>query len=406
LAKKYRFVRFISQYNFKKLWHSFIQRKPALAHWYTNHFPAINLKKKMDGWDYAFNFSGELIAAILVLGVVGSTIFSFGLFGHDQDFSDDSLAAQLLSRHSGLNQALYAKQKSIKTFVVRNDGIINTASADDGALSSNITEDGEELTMDADIEDNALVKSNPDSVQSLISRQVQIYDTVAGDTLSSVARKFNLSTQTLKWTNSLPDDRLKPGWSLVIPPVDGVVIRISDPDMTLHDAISKYHGDVNEVMSYNALEDEEQMPEVGQFLIIPHGRVDAPAPAKTPGKAQKTFAPFVPISGSIAGNHKFAPGYCTDYVARKVPGITWGGDAKHWIAGAKRVGATVNMNPTVGSILVTNENSRYGHVAVIVAVDGNSFTIKEWNYAGRYKETTRNFTLGDSRIKGIIHTNK
>jgi len=99
--------------------------------------------------------------------------------------------------------------------------------------------------------------------------------------------------------------------------------------------------------------------------------------------------------------HKFAPGYCTDYVARKLV-IPWGGNANQWIANSKPYGAIVDRIPAVGAIIVTNE-SRFGHVGYIEATDGGLVTFSEWNYAGKYKKTTRTLNINDKRIKGIIH---
>jgi surface antigen len=90
-------------------------------------------------------------------------------------------------------------------------------------------------------------------------------------------------------------------------------------------------------------------------------------------------------------------------VARKVPGITWGGNANRWIANSKAAGATVDRNPVAGAILVTNENRRYGHVAYIEKVVGSTVYFSEWNYAGLYKTTNRSMEISDSRLKGIIH---
>lgn len=110
----------------------------------------------------------------------------------------------------------------------------------------------------------------------------------------------------------------------------------------------------------------------------------------------------VVLPRSTKGN-TFAAGQCTDYVARKIV-IPWRGNAINWLRNSQSYGAVVDKVPIVGAILVTNE-SRAGHVAYIESVSGNTFTISEWNYAGKYKTTTRTFTVGDSRIKGIIHYN-
>lgn len=126
----------------------------------------------------------------------------------------------------------------------------------------------------------------------------------------------------------------------------------------------------------------------------------APKPVVKP----KTIQTAVVINTAPPKNgNTFAPGQCTDYVARKIA-IPWHGNAGAWTSNSKAYGAVVDKLPAVGAILVTNE-SRAGHVAYIESVNGDEFTISEWNYQGRYKETTRTFNVTDSRIKGIIHYN-
>lgn len=103
-------------------------------------------------------------------------------------------------------------------------------------------------------------------------------------------------------------------------------------------------------------------------------------------------------------SNRFVRGNCTYYVASRIQ-IPWLGNANRWIANSKAYGAVVNKTPEVGAILATNE-SRLGHVAYIESVDGDTFTISEWNYAGLYKKTIRTFNINDSRIIGIIHYSK
>lgn len=107
------------------------------------------------------------------------------------------------------------------------------------------------------------------------------------------------------------------------------------------------------------------------------------------------------VSSSTTRVTKFAAGYCTDYVARRVT-VTWRGNAGRWAANAQAQGYLVDKNPVVGGILVTRE-SRVGHVAYIEAVNGTKVTISEWNYAGRYKLTTRTLDIGNPVIIGVIH---
>lgn len=60
----------------------------------------------------------------------------------------------------------------------------------------------------------------------------------------------------------------------------------------------------------------------------------------------------------------------------------------------------INSNvPTVGAIVVTNE-SKAGHVGVVISVEGETFTITEANYS-RCKVGTRTLSINSKVIKGF-----
>ncbi len=263
------------------------------------------------------------------------------------------------------------------------------------------TQDTDILPEETQIEDSGITKPNPDSIQSLAAHQVQIYETQPFDTVYTVATKYGVTPKTIRETNSLPSNALLAGWQLIIPPVDGIVIQVTNPNLTLSDVAKYYSADIKQIVSKNGLEDEEDMVDMGGYLVIPGGSL--PKPKAPVAAVPKKFTPSVPRAASVAGNHTFAGGYCTDYVARNVAGVTWGGDAKNWMKNAAAQGKKVDRNPTAGAILVTNESKRYGHVAKIESVNGDQVTISEWNYAGLYKKTVRTLDIDDSRIKGVIH---
>lgn len=263
------------------------------------------------------------------------------------------------------------------------------------------TQEANSLPEETQIEDSGITKPNPDSIQSLAAHQVQIYKTEPFDTVYTVATKFGLTPKTIRETNSLPSNALLAGWDLIIPPVDGIVIQVTNPNLTLTDVAHYYSADIKLIVSKNGLEDEEDMVDMGGYLVIPGGSLPKPkAPVAAP---PKKFTPSVPRAAYVGGNHQFSGGYCTDYVARNVAGVRWGGNANQWIGNAKALGVKVDRNPVAGAILVTNESKRYGHVAKIDSVSGDKVTISEWNYAGLYKKTIRTLDIDDARIKGVIH---
>jgi surface antigen len=413
LARKFTLYRFFSQYFTKKFVYTFKQRFPALYSGFTGHFPAIQLKRKLDNWDYAANFSSELLVAGLVLVVAAANILSFGVFDRttaEHDFSDASLAARLLTYHTEMNPSLYAKQNSIKTTVVRSQGLINEAYADDGALSAGFNNDTLATADELAFEDGGVVsKPNPDTTRELMSKQITVYETQPGESVYAVAEKFKLSINTIKWANNLSSNDLKPGWYLKILPVDGVLYQ-ADSNDTLPDIANYFKGNLETIIAYNGLENAEDIEE-GQWIIVPGGSVPPPPPAPTPkpqaskaAPAPKANAPRItPLRIPSGRAHIFPRGYCTWYAAMKVGGVPHGGNANAWLRNAAAIGIPTGSTPVAGSVMVTTDNARYGHVAYVESVNGNKVTISEMNYVGFGKTNTRTLTVGDRSIRGYIY---
>ena len=403
LFKKLKRYWLISQYLFKKIVFSLKTKYPKISKLYINQFPSVQLNHKMDNWDYGINFSSEIIIGSIVITVAVINVIIFNPLKAEYNHNDGSLASILLKYHPNQNQTLANRQNTISTKVV-SEGIFAQAQADDNQVLGDSTQ----VAFDAEsqIDDSGFSKPNPDSIQSLINNQVKIIKTQPFDTVYTVAAEYGLKPQTIRDSNGLPNYALLAGWDIIVPPVDGIVIQVTNPNLTLTDVADTYQADIDKIVSYNGLEDQEDMVEVGGYLIIPGGtlkQVAAAAPTTTITKPAAKVKPAIPRLAAISGNHKFAAGYCTDYVARNVPGVTWGGNANRWIPNAKAQGVRVDRKPEAGAIIVTNENRRYGHVAKIDSVSGTQVTISEWNYAGLYKKTVRTLDISDPRIQGIIH---
>jgi hypothetical protein len=120
---------FLAQYLFKKFAYHFKKRLPAIKKVYGNSFPAIHLKK-MDSFDYFFNFSSEILLGILAVVMLVINIASFGVIGfHKEKLSDQSLAAKFLSLHSKLNNKLYVHNSAVKTTVIAGNNFAPAAYA-------------------------------------------------------------------------------------------------------------------------------------------------------------------------------------------------------------------------------------------------------------------------------------
>ncbi len=100
--------------------------------------------------------------------------------------------------------------------------------------------------------------------------KISLYVVRRGDTLSGVAKIFNVNLHTILWANDLPRNAtISYGQTLIILPVDGVQHVIKKGD-TLKSITKKYQGDVDEVILLNNLSDMNSLIP-GDIIVIPNG---------------------------------------------------------------------------------------------------------------------------------------
>ena len=232
------------------------------------------------------------------------------------------------------------------------------------------------------------------------------YVVKSGDTPSSIAYSFGISTNTVLWANDLDySSYIKPGQKLTIPPVTGVLHKVKEGD-TMEKIAKKYKADAELAIFYNATPADGNLEnKIGQVIVIPNGSLpEPPRPTKIKTNQRKVVSAsqyhYIP-TGNRKG-HSFPWGYCTWYVATKRY-VPWGGDAKYWLSNARSYGYRVDHTPSVGAIMVTNENRYYGHVVYVEAIHGNLITISEMNYVGFGIRSVRTISANSRVIRGFIH---
>lgn len=115
------------------------------------------------------------------------------------------------------------------------------------------------------------------------SDQISVYVVREGDTLSQIAYMFNVSVNTIRWANDIRSSKtIHEGQTLVILPISGVRHTVVKGD-TLKSITKKYEGDIDDVLSYNDIE-EDTVLAVGDVVVVPNGEI--PTPEGT--SAQKT----------------------------------------------------------------------------------------------------------------------
>ncbi len=221
------------------------------------------------------------------------------------------------------------------------------------------------------------------------NRLVTSYTVVAGDTVGSLAVKFNIAAQTIKWANNLTTDALAVGKVLRILPIDGVLYDVKSGD-TIDTIATKYSVDKDRLSTYNDLELSGLVPNTK--IILPSATLPA---TERPGYVAPVVINYFSGYGTGFGGNTWNIGYgtpdnglyshgnCTLYVynRRKQLGLPVGdhwGNASSWAYMAAQEGLVVNNTPSVGAIM---QNGGYlGHVAIVESIlDNGDLSISEMN---------------------------
>jgi len=119
-------------------------------------------------------------------------------------------------------------------------------------------------------------------------KEITEYVVESGDTLSSIAKQFNISLDTLLWANDLSSSSLlKIGQKLVILPTSGVIYHVKNGD-TLSGIATTYKSTTEKIIVFNNLSAEGDIY-TGDILIVPDG-VMPPVVVYAP--------PLVPLASS------------------------------------------------------------------------------------------------------------
>jgi LysM repeat protein len=202
---------------------------------------------------------------------------------------------------------------------------------------------------------------------------------------------------------------IMPGDKIFILPVTGVKHIVKDGD-NIDKIAKKYKAEKDKIIAFNELPADGEI-KVGEELVIPGGEGEenwgTPGGLLSPrdyygsGIADSTKrAPSI-IDKNPKGGHRFPYGYCTWYVAQRKH-VPWGGNAGTWLYHARAYGAKTGKKPKEGAIIVTSE-SWYGHVGIVTKVKGNNVSIREMNYAGFAKVSSRTISSKSRVIKGYIY---
>lgn len=301
-----------------------------------------------------------MLAGIIGFVVYGSKNASKAALASSLNTGDTSSSTDALDQ---LSSADIAANASLATRLPETTAVINSA-------------DTAKAELAVTVNNNVVAKPQVVATALKSRRDIQNYTTVNGDTVTSVAAKFNVTSDSIRWSNNITGDSIAIGKQLVIPPVNGIVYAVQSGD-TPQSLATKYNASADQIIAYNDAEIGGLRP--GEQIIIPNGQIQKVVYATT------TNYGFAFGTSAVYGYNGYDWGFCTWYVANRVSVPSNWGNANTWDNLAPLSGWTVSSSPRPGAIAQTDRGSE-GHVAYVeeVSADGSQIKYSDMNGLAGY----------------------
>lgn len=155
------------------------------------------------------------------------------------------------------------------------------------------------LSDDLNLIDGEALNIESVPVAPEVPDRISVYTVRKGDTLSDIAKMFNVSVNTIKWSNDIKGS-IQIDQQLVILPVSGVRHVVKSGD-TLKSIANKYNADINEIAQFNGIEINAKL-NIGDTFIIPDGEIApiATSPGSTSSSITKVISNYPKIDSYYA----------------------------------------------------------------------------------------------------------
>lgn len=142
------------------------------------------------------------------------------------------------------------------------------------------------------------------SLTSLATFSITTHTVLAGETLDTLATKYKVSKDTIKWSNSRIlspyNDGISVGSQLTVPDFDGVLYEVRSGD-SFDSILSLTSGDRKTVIDVNGFGVDTTVA-AGQFVFVPGGKMPPPPPLGRAKPARGGYlAPTSVITETIGG---------------------------------------------------------------------------------------------------------
>lgn len=193
--------------------------------------------------------------------------------------------------------------------------------------------------------------------------QIYLYKVRNGDTLSSIAERFGVEPNTIRWANGISRSGvIQIDQVLTILPISGIQHKVVKGE-TLASIAKKYGADIQEVADFNIIDSDSSLT-VGDTIIVPGGELTEVVVTKTKSAKFNTKAAGV---GSIARSNSI------NYIS-PVSGcvLTQGIHSRNAVDLGCPKGTPIYA-PADGTVLIAKKagwNGGFGIYAVITFNDG------------------------------------
>lgn len=250
-------------------------------------------------------------------------------------------------------------------------------------------------------DDKIIAKTQVVATETKSIKDIKTYIVQPGETITSIAEKFGITSNTIRWSNGLSGNAVDAGKELVIPPVNGLVYTVKSGD-TADSLAIRYNSNKQAIIEFNDTEVTGLV--VGQRIMIPDGvqPVTRTAMVGASGFAWGGYAP-------IYGGNGYDYGYCTWWAAvrraqsgRPVPSNL--GNASTWKILGQRAGLGVGNTPAAGAVIWTPPRDYYGHVGYVESMNADgSVNVSEMNVVGWGRVSYKTLTAEQAAAYSYIY---
>lgn len=337
------------------------------------------MKRKKFKFKNLKNILPYIIAGVLTLALVfiGSI---------DKYNSSSSLS---LSAFAATDYKVSVDQISELYMVADLSNALSLASADDTASNYVITN-----TMYKTGQTSAEKIDKVHIVDAESSDSVIIYTVKAGEDMNTIAARFGLTTDQIRWSNNLKTTDISEGDSLYLSTIPGIVYTVKSDD-SFESIADRYGSSAEEIIALNGL--QNGLSEGTKIAIKGGSLPEKERPEYVAPVYHNNYSYAYTYLGStserigieVIGYNYYGGGQCVGYAMwyRNVSGLSplgtvgtnWG-NANTWAINAANSGYLVDNSPEVGAVFQTSSGWA-GHVGVVTGINSDgSIVVQEANY--------------------------